>query len=85
MRINSIKIEKLFEIFTYDVAFQSSENVLIITGPNGFGKTMVLNIIFNLFNRQFLFFQRLVFEKITLSVDHNISIEILKQLELPHD
>ena len=45
MRINSIKIEKLFEIFDYDISFSTNENVLIITGPNGFGKTMILNII----------------------------------------
>jgi predicted ATP-binding protein involved in virulence len=78
MRINSIKIENLFEIFNYDISFNNSENVLIITGPNGFGKTMILNVIFNLFNRSFRFFQALVFDKITLQLDDNISIVILK-------
>ena len=78
MRINSIKIEKLFEIFDYDISFKNDENVLIITGPNGFGKTMILNIIFSLFNRKFSFFQKLVFEKITLSLDGNISVTITK-------
>ena len=56
MKINSIKIENLFDIFSYDISFKKEENVLIIRGPNGFGKTMILNIIFNLFNRQFLFY-----------------------------
>ncbi len=78
MRINSIKIENLFEIFNYDISFNNSENVLIITGPNGYGKTMILNIIFNLFNRNFQFFQKLVFDRITLELDDNISITILK-------
>ncbi len=78
MRIDSIKIEKLFEIFDYNISFKSNENVLIITGPNGFGKTMVLNIIFNLFNRKFLFFQKLVFKKITLSLYDDVSIVISK-------
>ena len=81
MRINSIKIEKLFEIFDYNISFSANENVLIITGPNGFGKTMILNIIFNLFNRKFIFFQKLVFEKITLSLDENILIVISKTVE----
>jgi len=81
MRINSIKIEKLFEIFDYDISFRNNDNLLIITGPNGFGKTMILNIIFNLFNRKFLFFQKLVFEKISLSLDGNISITISKRIE----
>lgn len=81
MRINTIKIEKLFEIFDYNISFSGRENVLIITGPNGFGKTMVLNIIFNLFNRRFLFFQKLVFEKITIYLQNDISIIITKKSE----
>ena len=81
MRINSIKIENLFDIFDYDISFKNDENVLIITGPNGFGKTMILNIIFSLFNRQFIFFQKLVFDKITLLLDENISIIITKRSE----
>lgn len=81
MRINSIKIDKLFEIFDYNISFSNSENLLIITGPNGFGKTMILNIIFSLFNRRFLFFQKLVFEKITIFLDDNISIIISKTVE----
>ena len=76
MRINSIKIDKLFEIFDYDITFSEIENVLIITGPNGFGKTMILNIMFNLFNRRFLFFHKLVFNKISLQLDDNISVVI---------
>lgn len=81
MKINSIKIENLFEIFNYDISFKPGENVLIITGPNGYGKTMILNIIFNLFNRKFLFFQKLVFDKITLYLDENTKIIISKTFE----
>jgi len=81
MKINSIKIENLFEIFNYDISFKPNENVLIITGPNGFGKTMVLNIIFNLFNRKFLFFQKLVFDNISLCLDENIKVSISKVME----
>jgi len=81
MKIRSIKIEKLFEIFDYDASFNNNENVLIIAGANGFGKTTILNIISNLFNRKFLFFQKLVFEKITINLDDNISIVISKKVE----
>lgn len=81
MKINSIKIDKLFEIFDYNISFSNEENLLIITGPNGFGKTMILNIIYSLFNRKFVFFQKLVYEKITVSLDRDISIIILKNVE----
>jgi len=81
MRIKSIKIENLFEIFDYDISFANNENVLIITGPNGFGKTMILNIIFNLFNRKFQFFKTLVFNKITIIFDDAYSVVIVKDMK----
>lgn len=76
--VKSIKIEGLFEMFDYNVEYPTAENVLIITGPNGFGKTQVLNIIFNLFNRKFLFFNKLVFSKITICLSNDIKIIIDK-------
>lgn len=76
--VKSIKIEGLFEMFNYHIEYPTSENVLIITGPNGFGKTQVLNILFNLFNRKFLFFNKLVFDKITVCLTGNIKIVIDK-------
>ena len=79
MKLISLKIEKLFEMFDYNISLHNSENLLIITGPNGFGKTMILNIIFNFFNKKFLFFQKLVFNKITVVLDDNISIVISKE------
>lgn len=80
MKINSVRIENLFEIFDYDISFTSNENVLIITGPNGFGKTMILNIIFNLFNRKLQFFKSLVFDKIDILLDDDYSVIITKDM-----
>lgn len=74
MRIQNIKIDKLFEMFDYNIPFGNDKNPRIITGANGFGKTMILNIIFNLFNRRFLFFLKLSFERIEVLMDDNIEI-----------
>lgn len=81
MKILSIKIEKLFDLFDYDIKFpdENDGNVLILTGPNGFGKTQILNIIFHLFNRNFLFFERLIFERIELVLEQDVLISIEKQ------
>ena len=81
MKINKIKIDKLFEIFDYTISLENSESLLLITGPNGFGKTMILNIIFSLFNRKFLFFQNLVFQRIEITLDKKVSIVIFKRKE----
>lgn len=79
MTLESIDIKNMFEIFKYNIKYPKDENVLIITGPNGFGKTQVLNILFNLFNRKFVFFQNLVFDTITVNLSNDVSIEIIKK------
>ena len=79
LNIESLEITGLFEIFNYTIEYPKDESVLIITGPNGFGKTQVLNILFNLFNRKFVFFQNLVFEKIIVRLNEGISIEVSKK------
>lgn len=61
MNISHVRIFGLFEIFDYDISFSNGSNVLIITGPNGYGKTMVLNIISNFFGRKFSFFRNSYF------------------------
>ena len=45
MIIKRVKINKLFGFLNYDLVFPEGRKV-IITGPNGFGKTMILNILF---------------------------------------
>ena len=73
MKINRLKIKSLFDLFDYDLDFTNEENLKIITGPNGFGKTMILNILYSLFNRQFSFFHKLVFEQIEGKMVNRIS------------
>jgi predicted ATP-binding protein involved in virulence len=81
MKLVNIKITKLFDILDYDIPLENEENLKIITGPNGFGKTMILNIIYNLSNDNFSFFQKLVFEEIVLVFDNNISVKINKKVK----
>jgi predicted ATP-binding protein involved in virulence len=49
MNLSRIKIEKLFGQFDYDIKLNQDEGITILTGPNGYGKTTILNIIWNLF------------------------------------
>ena len=81
MIIDKIKITELFEQFNYTVQLNQEENLTIITGPNGYGKTMILNIIYNLFNQRFYFFNNLVFKKIEIQLSNNYKIIITKKIE----
>jgi len=95
--IKSVKIEKLFEIFDYDIEFAEGENVLILTGPNGFGKTTILRILYTLFSCQsesllssflaphpFNFFEKLDFNRISISLNNDNVIEIKKTSAKPN-
>lgn len=45
MKLTRLVIRQLFNQFDYDISFENKENILILTGANGTGKTMILNMI----------------------------------------
>lgn len=79
MKIINITIEKLFGHFDYHLEFNLEEKLTIITGPNGYGKTTILNIINNLFNQNFLYFHKLTFDMIEVSFVDSARIKINKE------
>lgn len=76
--LTSIKIEKLFDIFDYDIEFKE-EGITILTGPNGYGKTTVLKILDALALQNGFFFIRLLFKRITLRLSNGNTITLDKQ------
>ena len=53
--IRRVVIEELYDNYNYDITFHK-DGITLITGPNGFGKTTVLNIIKNALEQNFLYF-----------------------------
>ena len=76
--IKEITIEKLFGIYDYNIKIPQGENVSIFTGPNGYGKTTILNILRHLLNCEFWYFYFLEFKRIVVSFDSDKYIEIKK-------
>ena len=74
----SIKIEKLFDIFDYNLEFKE-EGITILTGPNGYGKTTILKILDALATQNGFFFVRLLFEKIVLRLSDGNTITLEKK------
>jgi len=77
--LENIKIKKLFGLFDYHITLDTSENITILTGPNGYGKTTILNIIYHFFNQQFSYFQKLNFESISFEFSENERMELTKK------
>lgn len=75
MNLKKISVEKLFGLLNYTIILENSDTI-IITGPNGYGKTMLLKIIDNILKHNIEFFFSLHFEKITLDFNKsNIKLE----------
>lgn len=51
MNIERVRVRGLFDRFDHDLRFHSDERIMIVIGPNGFGKTTTLQLIEVLFNQ----------------------------------
>lgn len=76
--IQSIKIKNLYYIYSYEINSTNDENVLILTGPNGFGKTTILQIINHLCSLKLWYFYLLPFDKIEIILEDAYSLSINK-------
>ena len=76
MAITRLKITKLFGQFDYDIPLDNPSGLTILTGPNGYGKTMILQLIDNLFNQKFEFFEDLIFGNIDMKLSNGKQIVI---------
>ncbi len=79
MKLLNVKIYGLFGTFNHDIDLNQDERITILTAPNGYGKTIALKIIYSLFNNKFVFFTKLVFDKIIFTFNNHDTLEIQKK------
>ena len=63
MRITEVIVEGLFGIFDHMISLNTEERITIIHGPNGFGKTILLQMLNGLFNGNYSEFRSIPFRK----------------------
>ncbi|KJV07308.1 AAA family ATPase [Methylocucumis oryzae] len=76
--LTSIKIEKLFDIFDYNIELKK-QGITILTGPNGYGKTTILKILEAFASQNGYFFTKILFSKIILTFDGHDTATIEKE------
>ncbi|MFA4860959.1 AAA family ATPase [Methanoregula sp.] len=78
MRLSQITIEKLFYKYNFAISLRNEDRITIIHGPNGSGKTTVLEILNNFFKLNFRDLSKIPFAKISLSFDNFQVIHLYK-------
>ncbi|MBF7980478.1 AAA family ATPase [Rahnella laticis] len=79
MNLIRLKVNGLFGMLDYNIPLDNHE-FTILTGPNGYGKTILLRIIKDILINDLTIFEKLKFENIILSTDV-AEIEISKTIK----
>lgn len=71
MKIKSISVTKLFGIFDHSIEF--NEDITILIGENGLGKTVILEMLNNIFKQRFHSVSEVKFDKFNINFDNRVS------------
>ena len=82
MNIDALDVKGLFGSFDHRLSFCPNERVMIMIGPNGYGKTMTLRIVDSLFNHSFTRLARLPFWNVTVSFDNQSELVVQRSAKI---
>jgi len=81
MKVLRISVTKLFGMFErHTIELRTDKRITIIFGPNGIGKTIILNMIDGLFNANYSVF-KIPFEEFIIDFDNGSRIRIVQKSE----
>ena len=78
MKIKRILVKNLFGIFYHEIPLNLDEQITIIHGPNGFGKTIILTALYKFFNKDFTPLIKIPFDELSIDFDNNRRLSIRK-------
>lgn len=79
MKIQKIKVEKLFGEFDYEIPLNEKDRITIIHGPNGSGKTILLTLVNAFLNYNFSKFREIPFKSFKLYFDNQTVFNLHKE------
>ena len=84
MNIDSVRVRGLFDHFDHDLEFRPNERVMIVIGPNGFGKTTTLRLINTLFNQSIHRLAGMPFLSVEVSFDCGKRLVVEREPHMEH-
>ena len=88
MLINRINVSGLFNYFEHDLVFKPDEQITIMIGPNGFGKTTILRLVNTLFNQPVRTLGRMPFRSLVIYFDNGSKLSVFRipgEVKAPND
>lgn len=77
MKISEIDIKGLYGSYSYKITQLVHQNLLLLTGYNGMGKTTILNIVKSIADSNLWFFYELPFDEINVRFEDGLSLKML--------
>jgi predicted ATP-binding protein involved in virulence len=78
MRLTRIVVKDLFGIFQHDIPLNLKDRITIMHGPNGYGKTVLLNLIRAIFTSNYSELRQTPFTELILYFDDNSHLKLKK-------
>ena len=69
MRITAVSVKKLFGMFDHEISLNQESRITIIHGPNGVGKTVLMELVNSLFRYGYGYICSVPFEDLSVSFD----------------
>ncbi len=76
MRIVEIEVEQLFGTFDHRIPLNTGDRITLLHGPNGFGKTILLEMLYGLFNGVYETLQRVPFRRFGVHFDSGARVSV---------
>jgi len=85
MRIETIEIAGLFNIFNHSIPLNLDERITIIHGPNGFGKTATLRLVNGIFNSKYSELKAFPFNNLKIKFDDSSYLDVGRESDTGKD
>ncbi len=77
MRVKEISVKQLFGVFNHSIPLNMEERITIIHGPNGFGKTIMLELLDGFFNSRHAIWRMTPFEEFRINFEDESYVKVL--------
>ena len=78
MRITKISVKKLFGVFDHEIPLNQESRITILHGPNGVGKTVMMQMLHGLFSLDYVLFGMIHFNEFCVELCSGEAVTVRK-------